>query len=66
MKYSKEDMDKWLRDKYGVTLNALISGKVDRDTIIDLALDEMEETDAGNEESMPTCILNYMAQFIHP
>ena len=66
MKHSKKEMDKWLRNKYGVTLNDVISGEVDYKIIVDMAWGEVEETDAGNEDSIQTSILNYCARFIHP
>ena len=66
MKHSKKEMDKWLRNKYGVTLNDVISGEVDDEIITDMAWDEVEETDAGNEDSIQTSILDYRARFIHP
>lgn len=66
MKYSKEEMDKWLREKYNVTLQQLIDDEVDIKTVMNIAWDEVKECDNGNDKSMPYYILNYRSRFVKP
>lgn len=58
---SKDKMDKWLREEYGVTLEEAEAAEIDDKIMGELVMKECDDLEAGNENGMASQVLDYLS-----
>ena len=62
MKQSKDEMDKWLRKTYGVTLKEVEDSTIDDPIIMELAMQDCDDLEADKLDGMAGRVLDYIAK----